>query len=47
MRFPLKLTANLTKYIVGKRSNGERNFPPVIMFEPPTPACENGPFHIL
>jgi hopanoid biosynthesis associated radical SAM protein HpnH len=34
MRFPLKLTANLTKYIAGKRIRGEKKFPLVMMLEP-------------
>jgi len=34
MRFPLKLTANLTKYIVGKRLRGAQKFPLVMMLEP-------------
>jgi len=34
MRFPLKLTANLTKYIAGKRIRGEDKFPLVMMLEP-------------
>ncbi len=34
MRFPLKLTANLTKYIAGKRIRGEEKFPLVMMLEP-------------
>ncbi len=34
MRFPLKLTANLTRYIVSKRLHGEKMFPLVMMLEP-------------
>ena len=34
MRFPLKLTAKLTKYLVGKRIRGEERFPLVMMLEP-------------
>ncbi len=34
MRFPLKLTANLAKYIAGKRIRGEGKFPLVMMLEP-------------
>lgn len=34
MRFPLKLTANLTRYIAAKRLSGERMFPLVMMLEP-------------
>ena len=34
MRFPLKLTANLTRYITGKRLRGEKKFPLVMMLEP-------------
>jgi len=34
MRFPLRLTAKLTKYIVGKRIRGEKRFPLVMMLEP-------------
>ncbi len=34
MRFPLKLTARLTRYIVGKRIGGEKMFPLVMMLEP-------------
>jgi hopanoid biosynthesis associated radical SAM protein HpnH len=34
MRFPLKLTANLTKYIAGKKVGGEKMFPLVMMLEP-------------
>jgi hopanoid biosynthesis associated radical SAM protein HpnH len=34
MRFPLKLTANLTRYIAGKRLRGEKMFPLVLMLEP-------------
>jgi hopanoid biosynthesis associated radical SAM protein HpnH len=34
MRFPLKLTANLTRYITGKRIRGEKKFPLVMMLEP-------------
>ncbi len=34
MRFPLKMTANLTKYIAGKKLRGERKFPLVMMLEP-------------
>jgi len=34
MRFPLKLTAKLTKYLVGKRIRGEEKFPLVMMLEP-------------
>ena len=47
MRFSLKLTAKLTKYNEGRRVNGERNYPPVMMLEPPTPASENGSFNSL
>ncbi len=34
MRFPLKLTAKLTRYIAGKRLHGEKMFPLVMMLEP-------------
>ena len=34
MRFPFKLTANLTRYIVGKKIRGEKKFPLVLMLEP-------------
>jgi hopanoid biosynthesis associated radical SAM protein HpnH len=34
MRFPLSLTASLTKYIAGKRMRGEEKFPLVMMLEP-------------
>ena len=34
MRFPLKLTTKLTKYLVGKRIRGEERFPLVVMLEP-------------
>ena len=34
MRFPIKLTANLTKYIVSKRLRGAQKFPLVMMLEP-------------
>ena len=34
MRFPLKLTAKLTRYIAGKRIRGEKTFPLVMMLEP-------------
>ncbi len=34
MRFPLKLTANLTRYIASKRLRGEQKFPLVLMLEP-------------
>ena len=34
MRFPLRLTANLTKYILSKRLGGEDKFPLVMMLEP-------------
>ena len=34
MRFPLKLTANLTRYITGKRISGAKKFPLVMMLEP-------------
>jgi hopanoid biosynthesis associated radical SAM protein HpnH len=34
MRFPLSLTASLTKYIAGKRMRGEGKFPLVMMLEP-------------
>ncbi|HJY88557.1 MAG TPA: adenosyl-hopene transferase HpnH [Candidatus Acidoferrales bacterium] len=34
MRFPLKLTVNLTRYIVSKRLHGEKMFPLVMMLEP-------------
>jgi hopanoid biosynthesis associated radical SAM protein HpnH len=34
MRFPMKLTANLTRYIAGKRIRGEEKFPLVMMLEP-------------
>ncbi len=34
MRFPLKLTANLTRYITTKRITGEKKFPLVMMLEP-------------
>jgi len=34
MRFPLKLTANLTQYIVGKKMSGAGKFPLVLMLEP-------------
>lgn len=34
MRFPLKLTANLTRYIASKKIRGEEKFPLVMMLEP-------------
>lgn len=34
MRFPLSLTADLAKYIVGKKLKGEEKFPLVLMLEP-------------
>ncbi len=34
MRFPLKMTANLSKYIAGKKIRGEKKFPLVMMLEP-------------
>jgi hopanoid biosynthesis associated radical SAM protein HpnH len=34
MRFPLKLTANLTQYILGKKMSGAGKFPLVLMLEP-------------
>jgi hopanoid biosynthesis associated radical SAM protein HpnH len=34
MRFPLKLTAKLTRYIAGNRIRGEGKFPLVLMLEP-------------
>lgn len=34
MRFPLSLTANLSRYIVGKRLRGTEKFPLVMMLEP-------------
>jgi hopanoid biosynthesis associated radical SAM protein HpnH len=34
MRFPLKLTVDLTRYIVGKKVRGEKRFPLVLMLEP-------------
>jgi hopanoid biosynthesis associated radical SAM protein HpnH len=34
MRFPIKLTANLAKYIAGKKIRGEKKFPLVMMLEP-------------
>ncbi|MFZ0640824.1 MAG: adenosyl-hopene transferase HpnH [Candidatus Acidiferrales bacterium] len=34
MRFPLSLTANLTKYLAGKAIRGEKKFPLVLMLEP-------------
>jgi len=34
MRFPLKLTTKLTRYIAGKRLRGEQKFPLVLMLEP-------------
>ncbi len=34
MRFPLKLTAKLARYIAGKRISGEKMFPLVMMLEP-------------
>ncbi len=34
MRFPLNLTAKLTRYIAGKRLRGESKFPLVMMLEP-------------
>ena len=34
MRFPLKMTANLTKYIAGKKISGVKKFPLVMMLEP-------------
>jgi len=34
MRFPLKLTARLTRYIAGKRIGDEKMFPLVMMLEP-------------
>ena len=34
MRFPLKLTAKLTKYIASRRFHGDKMFPLVMMLEP-------------
>ncbi|PYR90029.1 MAG: hopanoid biosynthesis associated radical SAM protein HpnH, partial [Acidobacteria bacterium] len=34
MRFPLTLTASMTKYIAGKRIRGVEQFPLVMMLEP-------------
>ena len=34
MRFPLTLTASMTKYIAGKRIRGVEKFPLVMMLEP-------------
>jgi hopanoid biosynthesis associated radical SAM protein HpnH len=34
MRFPFKLTANLTRYIASKKIRGEEKFPLVMMLEP-------------
>ena len=34
MRFPMKLTANLAKYLAAKRLRGEKKFPLVMMLEP-------------
>jgi hopanoid biosynthesis associated radical SAM protein HpnH len=34
MRFPLKMTANLTKYIAAKKIGGVKKFPLVMMLEP-------------
>jgi hopanoid biosynthesis associated radical SAM protein HpnH len=34
MRFPLKMTASLTKYIAGKKLHGKKKFPLVMMLEP-------------
>lgn len=34
MRFPLKMTANLTKYIAAKKMTGVKKFPLVMMLEP-------------
>lgn len=34
MRFPLKMSANLTKYIAGKKLRGDKKFPLVMMLEP-------------
>jgi hopanoid biosynthesis associated radical SAM protein HpnH len=34
MRYPLKMTTNLAKYVVGKRVHGEKKFPMVLMLEP-------------
>ena len=34
MRFPLSLTASMTKYIAGKRLRGSEKFPLVMMLEP-------------
>src|SRR6184192_313398 len=34
MRYPLKMTANLAKYIASKRLRGTAKFPMVLMLEP-------------
>jgi len=34
VRFPLTLTASMTKYIAGKRIRGAEKFPLVMMLEP-------------
>ena len=34
MRYPLKMTANLAKYVAGKRLRGTQKFPLVLMLEP-------------
>src|SRR6201981_2410349 len=34
MRYPLKMTANLAKYIASKRLRGTEKFPMVLMLEP-------------
>ena len=34
MRYPLKMSANMARYIAGKRLHGEKKFPMVLMLEP-------------
>ena len=34
MRYPLKMTANLAKYVAGQRFRGTKKFPMVMMLEP-------------
>src|SRR5246500_4908210 len=34
MRYPLKMTANLAKYVAGRRLSGVQKFPMVLMLEP-------------
>ena len=34
MRYPLKMTANLAKYVASQRFRGAKKFPMVMMLEP-------------